>query len=67
MGGTKKRANKTMKICLTLNAKATENYLKNYQLENTAYRFKVTLCNNLTLFEVWFYRQLALVPSSNSF
>ena len=29
--------------------------------------FKVTLCNNLTLFEVWFYRQLVLVPSSNSF
>ena len=28
---------------------------------------KVTLCNNLTLFEVWFYRQLVLVPSSNSF
>src|SRR4029434_7241739 len=29
--------------------------------------FKVTLCNNFTLFEVWFYRQLVLVPSSNSF
>src|SRR4029434_5255509 len=29
--------------------------------------FKVTLCNNLTLFEVWFYWQLVLVPSSNSF
>ena len=29
------------------------------------YYIKVTLCNNLTLFEVWFYRQLVLVPSSN--
>src|SRR4029434_4696255 len=26
---------------------------------------KVTLCNNLTLFEVWFYRRLVLVPSSS--
>src|SRR4029434_8219325 len=25
---------------------------------------KVTLCNNLRLFEVWLYRQLVLVPSS---
>ena len=25
---------------------------------------KVTLCNNLTLFEIWFYRHLVLVPSS---
>ena len=29
------------------------------------YIVKGTLCNNLTLFEVWFYRQLVLVPSSN--
>ena len=28
---------------------------------------KATLFNNLTLFEVWFYRQFVLVPSSNSF
>ena len=28
---------------------------------------KVNLCNNLTLFEVWFYRQIVLVPSLNSF
>ena len=27
--------------------------------------FKATLCNNLTLFVVWFYRQLVLVPSSS--
>ena len=28
-------------------------------------RLKATLCNNLTLFVVWFYRQLVLVPSSS--
>ena len=30
------------------------------------WHIKVTTCNNLTLFEVWFYRQLDLVQSSNS-
>ena len=37
------------------------------QLEPLTSSLKVTLCNNLTLFEIWFYRQLVLVPSSNSF